>query len=61
MQSARTAKKWMQIQINTVAVIKDAELVAKRFEPQRGQAEFHTELTNKEAEMREIESWGIAG
>jgi predicted nuclease with TOPRIM domain len=60
MQSERTAKKWTQVQINTFAAIKDAELVAKRFELERIQAEFQNELANKEAEidaeMREIES-----
>jgi chromosome segregation ATPase len=59
-QTEKTAKKWTQVQISTVAAIKDAELVAKRFELERAQAEFQSELATKEAEidaeMREIES-----
>jgi chromosome segregation ATPase len=59
-QAEKNAKKWTKTQVTTVAAIKDAELVAKRYELERVQAEFQTELANKEAEIdaevREIET-----
>ena len=55
----KASKKWAKTQVDTVAAIKDAELFAKHNELERIQAEFQTNLANKEAEigdeMRQIE------
>jgi chromosome segregation ATPase len=60
LQAEKKSKKWAKVQVSTVATIKDAELVARRFDIQRVQAEFAAELAAKEgeidAEMRDIEA-----
>lgn len=60
MQSEKKAKRWTKTQVDTVAAIKDAELVAKRYELERLQTEFQIELATKEAEidaeMREVDA-----
>ena len=59
LQTEIRSKKWAKAQVATVAAIKDAELMAKQYELERLQAEFNTELVNKEVEidteMREID------
>jgi chromosome segregation ATPase len=60
LQAEKKSKKWAKAQVSTVATIKEAELVARRFDIQRVQGEFAAELAAKEgeidAEMRDIEA-----
>jgi hypothetical protein len=59
-QAAKKSNKWATSQVSTVATIREAELVAKRFDVERLQGEFAAELATKEreldAEMREVEA-----
>lgn len=59
-QTEKRSKKWAKAQVDTVAAIKDAELIAKQYEFERQQEEFNQEMANKEvemdAEMREIDA-----
>lgn len=59
-QTEKRSKKWAKAQVDTVAAIKDAELIAKQYEFERLQEEFNQELANKEVEidteMREIDA-----
>lgn len=59
-QTEKRSKKWAKAQVDTVAAIKDAELIAKQYELERLQEEFNQEFANKEVEidmeMREVDA-----
>lgn len=59
-QTEKRSKKWAKAQVDTVAAIKDAELIAKQYEFERLQEEFNQEFANKEVEidmeMREVDA-----